>query len=86
MPTTITVRDIPDEIHHWLRAQATSHHRSLNKEVIAVLDAARGTAGRRQRISMDAVRDIVQRCAAAPDLDTRSADEIVGYDETGIPT
>ncbi len=27
--------------------------------------------------------EIGQHCAALPDLDTRSPDEIVGYDETG---
>ena len=85
MPTTMTVRDLPDEIHAWLKAQATSHHRSINKEVIAVLDAARGTAARRPRISMDAVMDIAHTCSTAPDLDTRTADEIIGYDNSGIP-
>jgi antitoxin VapB len=28
---------------------------------------------------------IARHCAALPDLDARSADEIVGYDEHGIP-
>ena len=31
------------------------------------------------------IRDIQDRVAAMPDLDTRSADEIIGYDEHGIP-
>jgi len=30
--------------------------------------------------------EIGQRCAALPDLDTRTADEILGYDEHGLPT
>lgn len=29
--------------------------------------------------------DIFQRLDALPDLDTRSADDIVGYDEHGLP-
>ena len=29
--------------------------------------------------------EIGKRCAALPDLDTRTADEIVGYDEHGLP-
>jgi antitoxin VapB len=28
---------------------------------------------------------IGRRCAALPDLDRRSADEIIGYDEHGLP-
>ena len=29
--------------------------------------------------------EIGQRCAALPDLDRRTADEILGYDERGLP-
>jgi antitoxin VapB len=31
------------------------------------------------------VREIQDRLAAIPDVDTRSADEIIGYDEYGVP-
>ena len=30
------------------------------------------------------IREIGEHCAASPDYDTRSPDEIVGYDETGM--
>ena len=39
MPS-VTIKDIPDEIMVRLRRRATSDHRSLNKEVIHLLDAA----------------------------------------------
>lgn len=29
--------------------------------------------------------EIGRHCAALPDLDTRSPDEIIGYDEIGVP-
>ena len=52
----------------------------------AILDALIRTraddaeqAGRRAGI----LRSIAAACAAAPDLDTRSPDEILGYDEAG---
>ena len=31
------------------------------------------------------IREIQDEIAAAPDADTRSADEIIGYDEHGVP-
>ena len=31
------------------------------------------------------ILDIGKRCASLPDLDTRTADEILGYDEHGLP-
>jgi antitoxin VapB len=39
----------------------------------------------RQRRLSDQLDEIALRCAALPDLDLRSPDEIIGYDEHGIP-
>jgi antitoxin VapB len=33
----------------------------------------------------DEILEIGRRCASLPDLDTRSPDEILGYDEDGLP-
>ena len=33
----------------------------------------------------DQLDEIASRCAALPDLDTRTAEEIIGYDEHGVP-
>jgi len=32
------------------------------------------------------ILEIGKRCASLPDLDTRTADEILGYDEHGLPS
>lgn len=39
MPTTITLKGIPDNIYERLKASAAANHRSLNSEVIACLEA-----------------------------------------------
>ena len=36
----ITVKNIPRELHRKLKNRARAHHRSLNREVIATLQAA----------------------------------------------
>jgi len=36
-------------------------------------------------ITLDAIRKIAARCKALPDLDSRSADEILGYGKNGLP-
>lgn len=42
--------------------------------------------GQQQSAGLDAkLMDISRHCSALPDLDTRSADEIIGYDEHGQP-
>ncbi|MEQ1813292.1 MAG: type II toxin-antitoxin system VapB family antitoxin [Candidatus Nitrotoga sp.] len=33
----------------------------------------------------DTILEIAARCKALPDLDPRSADEILGYDKAGLP-
>jgi antitoxin VapB len=46
---------------------------------------ARLRGKRRRRTLRDELRDIGRRCAALPTLDDRPADEILGYDEHGLP-
>lgn len=40
---------------------------------------------RRHRSLADEIETIARRCATLPVLDSRSADEILGYDEAGLP-
>jgi antitoxin FitA len=37
---TITLKDIPEDLHQVLKQRAQKHGRSLNKEVLACLEAA----------------------------------------------
>ncbi|MBI4909611.1 MAG: type II toxin-antitoxin system VapB family antitoxin [Acidobacteria bacterium] len=56
----------------------------------AVLKALREQVERetgRRRVSglAEDLRAISDRCAALPDIDTRSPEEIIGFDEHGLP-
>lgn len=59
----------------------------------AVIDALKARL-RQQKIRSEEDRkemvrkamEIAKECAALPDYDTRSPDEIIGYDENGLPT
>lgn len=83
----VTLRDMPRELHRWLKRQAENHRRSMNKEVIALLEGARSglPSAPRQKPDVAAILEIGRRCAALPDVDRRSANEILGYDRDGIP-
>ena len=35
---TIVIRDLPDDLHERLKAQAKRNHRSLNKETVALIE------------------------------------------------
>lgn len=40
MPTTLTLKNIPDEVYERLKASAEAHRRSLNSEAIVCLESA----------------------------------------------
>ena len=62
------------------------HHRSVNKEVIAVLENLRTqNAASKTRLTVEEIMAIAQRFSSLPVLDERTDDEISGYDENGIP-
>jgi plasmid stability protein len=48
---TVTVKDLPEKLHRQLKARALRHRRSLNSEIIAVLEAATGS----QRVDPDSL-------------------------------
>ncbi len=39
MPTTLTLKNIPDELYGRLKAAAEAHRRSLNSEVLVCLES-----------------------------------------------
>jgi plasmid stability protein len=39
MPT-VTLKGMPETLHHRLKTRAREHHRSLNKEILSCLEAA----------------------------------------------
>ena len=39
MPTTLTLKNIPDEVYELLKASAAAHRRSLNREAIVCLES-----------------------------------------------
>ncbi|MFO1424423.1 MAG: Arc family DNA-binding protein [Candidatus Competibacteraceae bacterium] len=87
MPT-ITLRNVPEDLHRHLKQQAKRHHRSVNREVIILLETllekpAKNEITPEERLS--AIMEISRRCAALPELDPRSTDKIIGYDENGLP-
>lgn len=50
------------------------------------VESGEGMPAPRKDFSVEDVMKIAKRCAALPDFDTRSADEIIGYDERGLPS
>ena len=58
---------------------------SITDTVVAALEARLEQEHRRRRLQRRGLRDIVDRFKALPTLDDRTPDEILGYDEHGLP-
>ena len=73
------------EAERLARALAKERGTTVTRAIIDALeDALRRTRGRRGAPSIrEAISEISDRCAALPDIDTRPADETLGYDERG---
>lgn len=40
MPVSLSIKNVPDELLHRLRARARRRHRSLQNELLAIIEAA----------------------------------------------
>ncbi len=81
------LRGVSGALLTWLKQQARAHHRSVNRDAKALIESIRAdSAPARSRPSAQDILARAERFASLPVLDTRTADEIIGYDEAGLPS
>lgn len=76
-----------ERLAHYI-AEATGRPLpTVVREAIAAKAEAEGVEPRRGRkkLDLDRIQAIIDRSAGRPVLDKRTADEIVGYDDSGVP-
>jgi len=75
------------EADRLARELAATTGESLTEAVVQALrERLARERGRRRALPLrDELRAIRQRCAKLPVVDTRSPEEILGYDDTGVP-
>jgi antitoxin FitA len=78
---TITLKNIPTDLHRKLKKRAVEHHRSLNGEILATL---KGATSKTQRVD---VQTLIREARAARAKFTRriSDDEINAWKRAGRP-
>ena len=80
----ISIKD--PETDRLARALAAATGESLTEAIRRALEDRLERATRRSRVGIGVeIRRIQERLARLPVLDRRSADEIVGYDDHGVP-
>jgi hypothetical protein len=86
---TMTVRDLPEDLQSFLKADAAANQRSVNKQVIVALQAYRDARlpaaprARTQEEKIAALRVIQAAVQREMIHDPRTDDEILGYNEHG---
>ena len=91
--TALTLR-LPEPLQIRLKQSAQINHRSVNKQALVLLEQALAAqTPEPANVSADqfnqrtaALMAIGKSYANLPVLDPRSDDEIMGYDEHGLPT
>lgn len=80
---------IPQEAEQLLRLVASKTGKTpgdvLKEAIEARAEAAGIPSKRRRKFDEAKVRAIIERVSALPILDNRSDDEIIGYNEFGVP-
>jgi antitoxin VapB len=82
MPLNIKDKAVHDEARELARLTGESLTQAVGAAVHERLERVRR---RQKRPLAERVQPIIDRCAARPILDDRSEDEILGYDENGLP-
>ena len=59
--STITLKNVPEDVHEALKKQARRHKRSLNQEAIFCLDLALGRSHRDSQTLLAEIRDLRSR-------------------------
>ena len=72
-------------VHDLARQLAARRGTTLTSAVEAALEEALAREGRPVGRVRDRLVTIARHCAQLPRLDHRTADEILGYDERGLP-
>lgn len=87
--STMTVREIPEDLQHFLKADDVAIQRSVNKKVIVALQAyrdaelaqvPRATTPAEKMAAMGLICASIHRVVVH---DRRTGDEIIGYNEPG---
>jgi plasmid stability protein len=82
----LMLRDIPHDLYGWLKQRAETNHRSLHQEAIALLESLQQDATPHpHKPSAEEIMVMARQFAELPEWDQRHADEILGYDDRGLP-
>lgn len=86
MTEVMTIKQMPADLKRYWAAEAKRHDRSMNKEVLRVLEEerARREAAKSPAKDMEGIMAAARRLQSFSVVDQRPVEEIL-YDEHGMP-
>ena len=86
MSEVLTIKQIPDDLKNFWALESKRNSRSMNKEIIRVLEdeRLRREAAARTGKNIEAIMEAARRVQSFAITDKRPMDEIL-YDEEGMP-
>jgi hypothetical protein len=85
METDLFLKKVPADVKELISREADLHRRSINQEAIVLLEEALAARLRTTRTPRHEVREILAHYRSLPIRDDRGPDELVEYDEFGLP-
>lgn len=85
MESDLFIKKVPTGVKELIAREADIHRRSINQEAIVLLEEALAARLRAARRPRDEVREILAHYRALPIRDDRGPDDLVEYDEFGLP-
>lgn len=86
MSTVMTIKQVPDDLKRFWADEAKRHDRSMNKEVLRVLEVERSRreAATAPSKDVESIRAAARRLQSFALVDQRAVEEIL-YDDEGMP-
>lgn len=87
MPDTVELqlKKVPPRIKSLIGREAELHRRSINQEVIALLEEALLARAKAQQSTRVDIDEILDRFDKLPSLDPRHLSEMMKFDALGLP-
>jgi hypothetical protein len=81
----LQLKGFPSRIKALIQREADNNRRSLTQEAIVLLEEGLLARASSQKLKRDQIDEILDRYHQLPTLNKRPLDEIIEYDELGLP-
>lgn len=85
MPTELQLEGVPTQLKSLIEREADRHHRTFAQEAIALLEEAVFARTKEQHPGRDEIDNILDRYEKLPTKDARPMEDVIEYDEFGLP-